>query len=681
MLQNIRLDLGIGCAILKLRHIHIFQRELNPDILRVDLALGKQDNRLHMGASWEQICRLGGFQGEAPLLQQGHVPGQCGGVTGDVDQAFGGHAGDGFNGVGIQALPGRVHGDHIRADALLLQPESSLARVAAEEFRVFDAVAFGVVPGILHRLLHYLHTDDLPGRGGHGQGDGAHAAIQVKHQILLGNGRLVNGSLVEPLGLVVVHLVEGPGRQPEIQAAQGILNKTGTVKGDKFVPQHGVSLLGVHAEHQGSKARDFFQPLHQLRYMGNPFAVTHQAHQDLSGHRTPADVDMAQKPFVGNFVIGGNVVLIYIIHNRILDCIRFPGENQTATVFHHVVGARPEEAGVGPALFAGNGVLGLVPVAVAGGGRQDGNFLQLLPCHPVQAGFHPVRFQPCFFRIIHVPEIAAAAELGHGALPAHPMGGFFQNLRDFSGGPGFPQAFNPYPHPFTDDGVGDKNGDAINVGNALALGGVIRDGGFVDLILFKHVVSSQYQLHTDFLRLEAAFFIEAHGPVVAAPHIQGHRVAVDFPGIVQHSLVDGLGHAAAPDVLVHAQIVDVQRFPVAEHRIVLGFLQNAEGIAHHFAVHHPGDDGPLFVGKQLFQGCFVIFLGPGTEQVGTNLMVYLPHLAQKVNHPGDILFCGKTNGHNHVSFIGCRKNVVWRTGAGALLALPLGELAAPYGAD
>ena len=63
MLQNIRLDLGIGCAILKLRHIHIFQRELNPDILRVDLALGKQDNRLHMErdnglnvhSTWEQI--------------------------------------------------------------------------------------------------------------------------------------------------------------------------------------------------------------------------------------------------------------------------------------------------------------------------------------------------------------------------------------------------------------------------------------------------------------------------------------------------------------------------------------------------------------------------------------------------------------------------------------------------
>ena len=48
MLQHILLDLRIGSSILELRHIHIFQRELNPNLFRVDLALGKQDNRLDM---------------------------------------------------------------------------------------------------------------------------------------------------------------------------------------------------------------------------------------------------------------------------------------------------------------------------------------------------------------------------------------------------------------------------------------------------------------------------------------------------------------------------------------------------------------------------------------------------------------------------------------------------------
>ena len=46
MLQHIVLNLRVGCPILKFGHIHIFQRELNPNLFRVDFALGKQDNRL-----------------------------------------------------------------------------------------------------------------------------------------------------------------------------------------------------------------------------------------------------------------------------------------------------------------------------------------------------------------------------------------------------------------------------------------------------------------------------------------------------------------------------------------------------------------------------------------------------------------------------------------------------------
>ena len=48
MLQHIVLNLGVGCPILKFGHIHIFQRELNPNLFRVDITLGKQDNRLNM---------------------------------------------------------------------------------------------------------------------------------------------------------------------------------------------------------------------------------------------------------------------------------------------------------------------------------------------------------------------------------------------------------------------------------------------------------------------------------------------------------------------------------------------------------------------------------------------------------------------------------------------------------
>ena len=55
MLQNILLNLWIGSSILELRHIHILQRELHPYFLRVDLTLGKQDNRLHDGIQKKSV--------------------------------------------------------------------------------------------------------------------------------------------------------------------------------------------------------------------------------------------------------------------------------------------------------------------------------------------------------------------------------------------------------------------------------------------------------------------------------------------------------------------------------------------------------------------------------------------------------------------------------------------------
>ena len=150
---------------------------------------------------------------------------------------------------------------------------------------------------------------------------------------------------------------------------------------------------------------------------------------------------------------------------------------------------RPEESGIHPPLFGGYGVLRLVAVAAQRRGFQNGNFLKMLPGQPVQAGFYPVSLQPGFLLIIHVPEVAAAAQLRHRALTVHPMGGFFQQLGDFSRCPGFPHRFDAHQHPLSGNGIGNKHGDALNVGNALPLCGVIRDNRLVNYILFQHFVS------------------------------------------------------------------------------------------------------------------------------------------------------------------------------------------------
>ena len=54
-----------------------------------------------MGAAGEEVGGLGGLEGEALIFQQGHIPGQGGGVAGDVDKLPGVHPVNGFNGVGV----------------------------------------------------------------------------------------------------------------------------------------------------------------------------------------------------------------------------------------------------------------------------------------------------------------------------------------------------------------------------------------------------------------------------------------------------------------------------------------------------------------------------------------------------------------------------------------------------
>ena len=284
---------------------------------------------------------------------------------------------------------------------------------------------------------------------------------------------------------MVVDLIEGAGAQAEGQAAEGVLDVAGAVDGDELIAQDGVALLGIDAQHQGGEAVDLLQAGHQLVDLGNGAAVDDQAHQNLPRHSTTADVDVAQEALAGGLVVNGDLVLVDVFHHRVLDLIGLGGEDQTAVVFHNLMGARPEETGVG-LLLAGHGVLCLVAVAVDVGGGQDGHFLQIFAADAVQAVLHTLGLQAGFFLVIHVPEGAAAAELGHGALPVDTMGGLFQNFHDLACGPGLPGQLDADVVFLPGDGVGDEDGTAFDMGHALAFGGVVGDDGLVNLILVQH---------------------------------------------------------------------------------------------------------------------------------------------------------------------------------------------------
>ena len=54
-----------------------------------------------MGAAGEEVGGLGGLEGEAFFFQLRYVPGQGGGVAGDIHQTPWVQTGDGLNGVGV----------------------------------------------------------------------------------------------------------------------------------------------------------------------------------------------------------------------------------------------------------------------------------------------------------------------------------------------------------------------------------------------------------------------------------------------------------------------------------------------------------------------------------------------------------------------------------------------------
>ena len=67
-----------------------------------------------MGAPGEEVGGHGVLHLVATFLQQRHVTGQGCGIAGDVNDAPGRHPVEGFNGIGIQALPWWIHSLNIR---------------------------------------------------------------------------------------------------------------------------------------------------------------------------------------------------------------------------------------------------------------------------------------------------------------------------------------------------------------------------------------------------------------------------------------------------------------------------------------------------------------------------------------------------------------------------------------
>ena len=215
MLQHIVLNLGVGCPILKFGHIHIFQRELNPNLFRVDLALGKQDYRLHMKRSREEVIGLRLFEGIACAAQLGDIARERCRVAGNIDHARRLHLQDRVAGGLVQTLARRVHHEHINA----AEPSGRLSGIRAVKLHVLRPVASGIVLRVLDGLGHDLYADRMLCVRRKRERDGACAAVQVEHGLLAGQSGIVHRTRIQALSLRVIDLIERMRREQERVAA------------------------------------------------------------------------------------------------------------------------------------------------------------------------------------------------------------------------------------------------------------------------------------------------------------------------------------------------------------------------------------------------------------------------------------------------------------------------------
>ena len=358
--------------------------------------------------------------------------------------------------------------------ALALQLGGGLGRVPAEEPGVVDVVAGGVLPRVLHGLGDDLHPQELFGPPGHGEADGAGAAVQVQQHLVPGEGGVLRRLFVKTLRLVVVDLVEGEGGEPEGQATEMVLDGVRPPQGAALLPQGHVGLVPVYIEHHAGKPRHRGpQGLHQLCFEGEAAAVCHHAGHDLPGGEGLAQVQPPQQPLVGGLVVNGDAIPAVPGPEGLHGGGKIRGLEAAAGTVHNAVGVDRVKAHGELAVFPHpQGEQALVPVAVPARCPQDGPQGQVGKAADALQGVpHPLGFQLQLRGVGDVP-VAAAPALGElGAVRLHPAGGGGEELLQAAVGVVFRHLYQLDPGGVPGGGEGHEHRHALQAPHPGPLGG------------------------------------------------------------------------------------------------------------------------------------------------------------------------------------------------------------------
>ena len=357
-----------------------------------------------------------------------------------------------------------------------------IGRIAAEEFHILHAVACSVHLGISNGLRHDLGTDDFSRLLRHDLRDSAGAAVEIQHQLLTGELRVIHSTVVKLLRLIAVDLIERRYRQSEREAAEGIHDGIFTPESAVRIAENRVAAAGIGAQHHAHRLRyRLAQHVYQFGFMRQFLAVDQQADETLTAG-IGSYIQVAQQALPGFLIVTLHGKATNVLPHGLSSGIGLGLLNQALRRLHHVVGTGAIETHLA---VSGDGILTLVAVTQRIVGTDDFLHLHGAAAQTGQSILHSLTLGNQLLDVVHVAKIAAAtltvvgairlAAVFRGCIHRHHFaeGGIFQHLQ------------HQNVANFTADSTVDKDYLTVNAGNAQSFGGISFDGGAIYFVLLQ----------------------------------------------------------------------------------------------------------------------------------------------------------------------------------------------------
>ena len=343
--------------------------------------------------------------------------------------------------------------------------------------------AGGVGLGAVDGFGHDLHAHQLPAAVGHGQADGAHAAVEVQQRVIRGQLRVLRGNAVKPLGGSGVDLIEGQRPQLHRYAAQGVLNKARAVQGTGLGTEDDVGVLAVDIEQDGGDVPELpGQPGAQLFGVGELRAGADQTHHDLPAVVAPPQEDMPHQPPA---VVGLDALFGKEGAQRIADVVQYAGLQAAVRAGDDAVGAACVETDAGmPVFVQTHRELHLVAVAVGFRRGQDGQHRHLQSADARKGIGHILLLGAQLGFVAQVAQAAAAAGAGHSAVHRDAVGRGGEHLVQNTESVALAVLDDAHPGFVAGGSAGNEHGLAVRaVGHTAAVAGQPLDAQGEELVL------------------------------------------------------------------------------------------------------------------------------------------------------------------------------------------------------